>query len=294
MPCCTGDFLDVYISGHYVIHPFITRLRFHQGNFQSARVMVTSLAPFAPDLSEPRGVTVNNQNVVMTTLPITGQGEFVYVFNGDFPEGSGGIPARLFGGTSSLGMTADAAGNFYISSYLSSACGNNEDFIIIPANLSLQNAACFSRGDRQQQYRAIAVNPSGNVAYLTQPSMQRVIRWTLTSGPQQSLSPVSITLTTGETLGGASVPAVVTLLSPASSGGATISLTSNDPSVAAVPSQVKIPAGQTSTTFTIHTKPVQSTQDVTIRASFIGDATVTLRINPVRAKQFLPANLSLP
>lgn len=288
-----GDYLDIYISGHYVIHPFITRLRFFQGNFVSARVMITSLAPLSPELNEPRGVTINNQNIVMTTMPVTGRGEFVYVFSGDYTEGATPGPTALFGGISSLGLATDAAGNFFISSYLSGACQVAEDLIIVPVSLDLQGAACFGRGDQLARFSDVTVPLSGDPAYLPSGFGNAVLRWTL-SGGQQDLSPVTISLGSSEALGGWDVPATITLIAPAGPGGDTIPLVSSNTSLATVPAQVTIPEGQSSASFYIRTKPVQTARDVEITASYLTDYTVTLTVKPVRSRQFLPSSLSLP
>jgi Domain of unknown function (DUF4082)/Bacterial Ig domain len=60
----------------------------------------------------------------------------------------------------------------------------------------------------------------------------------------------------------------VTLNGPAPSGGAVVSLSSSNPSVANVPASVTVPAGATSTTFPVSTSIVITSQTVTISGSY--------------------------
>lgn len=64
----------------------------------------------------------------------------------------------------------------------------------------------------------------------------------------------------------------ITLASAAPSGGVTVSLTSSDPATAGVPAAVTVPAGSTSTTFSITTNPVAVNVDVQITATTGGSA----------------------
>jgi hypothetical protein len=113
-----GDVLDLLVSGLSVIHPFTMRIRFVQGTFQSAKVLVSTRAPSAPPPGTgggnlPRGVASSADGTVVTTMPISGSGEFVYLFNVDFPEAGAGLPAQVLGGSLSSGMTWHPDGTFY-------------------------------------------------------------------------------------------------------------------------------------------------------------------------------------
>lgn len=105
----------------------------------------------------------------------------------------------------------------------------------------------------------------------------------------------SVGFTPACVVGGNSRTAVVTLYAPAPSGGATISLTSCDPSVASVPSQAVVPAGATTVTFAVTTSSVTTTSPVSISASY-GGATVggTITVVPaVTAITLSPASASV-
>src|SRR6202162_3128744 len=89
-----------------------------------------------------------------------------------------------------------------------------------------------------------------------------------------SLSPASV-------LGGSPSTGTVTLANAAPAGGAVVALTSSNTSAATVPSSVTVPAGTTSTTFSITTHPVGSSTSVTITASYLtGTKTATLTVTP--------------
>ena len=74
----------------------------------------------------------------------------------------------------------------------------------------------------------------------------------------------------------------VTINAPALLAGVTVQLASNVPAVLTVPSNVVIPAGQTSTTYAITTATVLAPQSVTITATANGiSKTVTVTVNPI-------------
>ena len=75
--------------------------------------------------------------------------------------------------------------------------------------------------------------------------------------------------------GGQSSTGTITISTPAPAGGLVISLSSNIPA-ATVPAKITIPAGMTSTTFTVSTTPVPSTTGATIRATIGGTSISTV------------------
>lgn len=80
----------------------------------------------------------------------------------------------------------------------------------------------------------------------------------------------SLTLNPANVGGGAQSQGTVTLDAAAPSDGATITLTSSDPSVASVPASVVISTGQTSANFTVQTTSVGSQTSVQVLASYSG------------------------
>jgi hypothetical protein len=90
-----------------------------------------------------------------------------------------------------------------------------------------------------------------------------------------ALSPASVT-------GGAASTGTVTLSVAAPTGGAVVTLTSSNTSVATVPASVTVAAGATSATFTVSSLSVSSTQSATISASYNGIThSASLTVNPV-------------
>jgi trimeric autotransporter adhesin len=105
----------------------------------------------------------------------------------------------------------------------------------------------------------------------------------LTVNPAASADCVgSISLSKSEVIGGNSVGGNVALTSPAPAGGQPVSLSSSSAS-ASVPSQVTVPAGQSSTGFTVSTTPVLSTATPVISANTgaCAGANTALTILPV-------------
>lgn len=86
------------------------------------------------------------------------------------------------------------------------------------------------------------------------------------SGPTLS----SLTLTPSSVRGGSSSTGRVTLSGAAPAGGAIVTLSSSNTSVATVPSSVTVAAGATSATFTVTTQRPRSTTKVTISGSYGG------------------------
>ncbi|HKN66518.1 MAG TPA: hypothetical protein VJW73_09590 [Gemmatimonadaceae bacterium] len=82
-------------------------------------------------------------------------------------------------------------------------------------------------------------------------------------------------------VGGTVVGATISLTGAAPSGGALVQLVSTDTTVATVPTSVTIPAGATSASFTVTTKPVIATTSSNIGGSFAGGVVVsTLQVTP--------------
>lgn len=91
----------------------------------------------------------------------------------------------------------------------------------------------------------------------------------------------SLTLNPTTVRGGQTSTATVTLSDPAPAGGAVVTLTSGNTGAATVPASVTIPEGQTTTTFIVTSKPVPTSTNVTITATYnrVSQSAV-LRVNP--------------
>jgi len=176
-----GSQLDVFVSGRSIgVNPFVMRLRF-QNNTLDARVVIASrgntaggLSPTGGNINTTRGVAVNNQGTVLTTLPINNSSGFYDVpvsFSADFPEKGGTPEIKLKGYTNdsyvsiaSRGMTTDQAGNFYVvTSFLGSLLA---DVVVLDPDINNVLTVLPTPGV-SSNYRDIAVDSSNKVAYIT-------------------------------------------------------------------------------------------------------------------------------
>jgi hypothetical protein len=101
---------------------------------------------------------------------------------------------------------------------------------------------------------------------------------TVSTPSSASLSTLSLNPTA--VVGGNSATGTVTLTSAAPSGGLVVSLSSNNTAAATVPASVTVPAGFTSTTFTVSTNSLTNSQSSTIIASAGGitkSSTITVQ-----------------
>ena len=89
----------------------------------------------------------------------------------------------------------------------------------------------------------------------------------------------SVALSPSIVNGGSSSTGTVTLTSPAPSGGAVVTLSSNN-GAAIVPASVTVGAGSTTGTFTVNTSAVGATTSASISGSYNGSKSATLTINP--------------
>ena len=94
-----------------------------------------------------------------------------------------------------------------------------------------------------------------------------------------SLSAVSVSPTS--VVGGSAAQGTVTLTGGAPSGGALVTLSSANPSVAALPSSVTVAAGASSATFSVSTSAVAANTSVSVTATYGGvTRTATLTVTP--------------
>jgi hypothetical protein len=91
----------------------------------------------------------------------------------------------------------------------------------------------------------------------------------------------SLTINTANVTGGNTVQGTVTLGQPAAAGGVVVTLSSNNSSVASVPSSVTVPAGQFSANFTVTTSAVNLLTTVIISGTFVATNSATLTVRAV-------------
>jgi hypothetical protein len=106
---------------------------------------------------------------------------------------------------------------------------------------------------------------------------------TVTPGSTSAPSVSALSLSPATVTGGNSSQGTVTLSGPAPSGGAVVTLSSNNTAVATVPVNVTVAAGSSSKTFTATTSTVSSAASATITATLGVNRSATLTVNPPAA-----------
>ena len=104
----------------------------------------------------------------------------------------------------------------------------------------------------------------------------------------------SLTLSPTTVQGGSSSEGTVTLSGPAPNGGAVVSLTSSNPSLATVPANVTVPPGSTSVTFSVNTTAVATATPVSISGSYSGSTqSGSLTVSPQSVSSLTLAPVSV-
>jgi len=183
-------------------------------------------------------------------------------FNGNAP---GGTPAT---GTVGLGAAAPSGGLVVTLS------SGNTSLVTVPASVTVpagQTTVNFTANTQPvtQTTGVVVTASSGGTTVST--TLFLVV----------STAVSSVTLTPSTVTGGVSSTGRVTLQSAAPTGNAVVSLASGNTVLATVPFSVTVPAGQTSTTFTVNTAQVTAVSTVVISATYQNvTKSATLTLNP--------------
>ena len=184
------------------------------------------------------------------------------MFNGNAP---GGTPAT---GTVGLGAAAPSGGLVVALS------SGNTSLVTVPASVTVpagQTTVNFTANTQPvtQTTGVVVTASSGGTTVST--TLFLVV----------STAVSSVTLTPSTVTGGVSSTGRVTLQSAAPTGNAVVSLASSNTVLATVPFSVTVPAGQTSTTFTVNTAQVTAVSTVVISATYQNvTKSATLTLNP--------------
>lgn len=167
--------LNLYVSGISTAFPFIMRIPMVNGQPGTPDVIIASLASAAPADNQPRGVAVNRDGWLLTTLPInisaTTIVDFPYTFHEDVPPDQGGIlgihHAWLFypsDWVTSRGMATDLLGKFYVATGgIGAPCGVAGVLIFT----ELDGGICMPLNNQTSARPAdFAVSPDGTTAYM--------------------------------------------------------------------------------------------------------------------------------
>jgi hypothetical protein len=185
-------------------------------------------------------------------------------------------PTSVTGGTSSTGSVT-LSGAAPTGGATVSLSSSNTTSAQVPA------AVTISAGSTTATFK-VTTSAVGSVTTLaitgtynggTQTATLRVNLAATVSLSSVSLNPTSVTGRTSST-------GTVTLSGAAPTGGASVSLSSNNTMAAQVPASVSVSAGSTTATFTVTTSSVASVTAVTITGSYnSGTKTAALNVNPV-------------
>jgi uncharacterized repeat protein (TIGR03803 family) len=190
-------------------------------------------------------------------------------------------PSSVTGGNSSTGTVtiasaAPSGGNAVLISL------SQNPPCTLPVNLPIPNPVTVPAG---QSSVSFTVSTTSTTTSCTAPIFAQsggaTVSTNFTVKPGSSGSPTvsSVTLNPTSVSGGNNSTGTVTLSAAAPSGGATVSLSSSNTSVATVPSSVTVSSGQTSANFTVRTQRVSSNTNVTISGTYAGgtkSATLTV------------------
>jgi uncharacterized protein (TIGR03437 family) len=176
-------------------------------------------------------------------------------------------------GTASCSVTLTAAAASASSVNLSSNSGS----VTVPSSVTIASGAT-NISFTASAPSAVSSNGSAILtASLNGNSRNFSLGLTAAQVTQPAVS--SLTCSPSTLSGGASTACTVSLTGAAPAGGTPVSLSSNSPSASA-PAQVTVPAGLTSTTFTVNTAAVTSTQSPVLSAGSSGvtvTSTLTLK-----------------
>jgi hypothetical protein len=181
----------------------------------------------------------------------------VVVFSGEFTE-DGASPTGNMTGTEDIGApSGPVSGIAFKATYSVSPSPTNGRGTMTVTSGTGGNAVIYM------------ISPSKFVAVSLNDPNPAVLHFELSSAPS-SVSLSSISLNPPSVTGGNSSTGTVTLDDAAPTGGAQVTLSSNNTTAARVPSSVTVAAGATSATFTVSTSAVAASTTVTISAAYSG------------------------
>ena len=193
----------------------------------------------------------------------------VTVFSGEFAA-DGATPTGNMTGMEDIGApTGPVSGQAFKATYSVSPSPTNGRGTMTVSSGTGGNAVIYM------------ISPSKFVAVSLNDPNPAVLDFELSSVPAAPLSLSSLSLNPMSVTGGNSSTGTVTLSGPAPAGGAQVTLSSSNTTVARVPSSVTVGAGATSATFTVTTSAVATSTTVTISAAYGGvTKTASLTVTP--------------
>jgi hypothetical protein len=164
----TGTSLSMFATGRSSSGvTYVARYDFTNNTAIGARAVVAASISSEDDNS-PRGVAVNRQGNVLTTLPTPDSRlnvqDRAYLFSAAFPA-SGGAPQLVFGGRdlASRGMTTDSVGDFYVTGFIGTTlCGVDAAGGITVISPDGARGVCVPLSPTPVNTQDVAVGPPSN------------------------------------------------------------------------------------------------------------------------------------
>ena len=232
-------------------------------------------------LGEPQAGSFNNSALKGTYAGYaTNPAAFgVVVFSGEFAA-DGVIPTGNITGTEDIGApSGPVSGAAFKATYSVAQSPTNGRGTMTVTSGTGGNAVIYM------------ISPSKFVAVSQNDPNPAILEFDLSSVPA-SVSLFSLALNPTSVTGGNSSTGTVTLSGPAPAGGAQVTLSSGNTTVARVPTSVTVAAGATNATFAVSTSAVGSSTTVTISAAYNG-ATRSASLAVTPAPPPLPTLASL-
>ena len=176
--------------------PYVARYDFAGTTLTGARAIVAASISSEDDNS-PRGVAVNAQGNVLTTLPTPdlrlNVQDRAYLFSSTFPQ-TGAAPTLVFGSRdlASRGMATDAAGNFYVTGFIGTTlCGVNAAGGITVISPDGRQGLCAPLSPTPVNTQDVAVGPASapNVYSTLSAYPGAILSW----GPLPTPPPTTVT-----------------------------------------------------------------------------------------------------
>jgi hypothetical protein len=187
-----GARLDFLVTGISVGFPFVMRVRFVDGRFRNAKVLLMSSSTSAGNVNLPRGIAVSRQGAVTTSLPVLARVTAVdnlVVFRAtvrpqDFVASAAvrralrncrrlpcAVPALRFTGTNlpTRSIDVDRDGRFYIASTVvgSAACLGGASGALVVISPTFRNLRCHAlNGSALNRTTDLAVDARSRRVYL--------------------------------------------------------------------------------------------------------------------------------
>ena len=181
-------------------------------------------------------------------------------------------PTTVVGGTTAQGtasLTAPApAGGLVVA-----LASDNSSVASVPPSVTVPAGSASANFTVTTNQVGSSVSDTISATYGGTASTSLTIMPAATALSSVSLNPTTV-------VGGSNTQGTVTLTGAAPTGGANVSLASDNPSVASVPSSVTVPAGSTSASFSVTTSTVVASTSATISATYGATASASLTVLP--------------